>query len=78
MIRKGWKYTSHFLVLPWIAFFLGSLSELLRISGIIESGSVIDVVLLYAYLILICVALSVLVVALLLDARARTRRVREY
>lgn len=78
MVGKGWKYTSHFWVLPWITFFLGSLSGLLRISGIIESGSVIDAVLLHAYPILTCVAFSALVAAMLLDATAKARRAREY
>lgn len=58
--------------------FLGSLNGLLRISGTIELGGMIDVVLLYASIIIIYVALLALIVVSLLDVMTRARRVREY
>lgn len=52
LARKGRIYSSYFFVLPWIAILLISLSGLLKISGVIELGSVIDITLLYAHAIL--------------------------
>lgn len=72
MAEKGWKYTSRFCVLVWIAVFLGSTSGLLRTLTAIQ-GSTIDVMLFYATPILYFIALATLVAGIMLDAVTKVR-----
>lgn len=61
MARKGWRYTFYILVFSWVAVLLISLSGLLRISGAIGLGSIIDIVLLYVSAVLIYTDLCCLI-----------------
>lgn len=72
--RKGWRHTSRFLVLPWTAIFLVSISGFLRTLGIIELGGTIDTALTYTTTMLIYATLLTLVASLLLDIRVRNRQ----
>ncbi len=72
MVEKGWKYTSRFWVLVWIAVFLGSTSGMLRTSTVIQGGT-IDVMLFYATPILYFIAPAALVTGIILDVMTKAR-----
>ena len=71
LAENGWRYTSHFWVLVWIAVFFGSASGLLRMSTVIQEGSTIDNMLLYTPAILYWIALVALATGMMLDAVKR-------
>jgi len=68
LAEKGWRYTSRFWVLVWIAVFFGSAIGLVRMSTVIQEGSAIDVMLFYIPPILYWIALVALVTGMILDA----------
>lgn len=74
MAEKGWKYTSRLWVLVWIAVFFGSAIGLLRMSTVIQEGSVIDNILFYIPPLLDWIALATLVTGIIIDAVTSARR----
>jgi hypothetical protein len=66
--ERGWKYTSTFVALPWIAVLFTSVYVLLTELTVIQKEGIGDVVLMYALVIFDWIALAGVSVGLILDA----------
>ena len=74
LAKKGWKYTSTVVALPWIMGLFNSVYLLLGELTIIQKGGTVDTTLSYTLAILAWIVLATVGTGMILDAVKKTRQ----
>ena len=72
--KKGWKYTSTVVALPWILGLFTSVHLLMRELTVIQKGGTIDTTLSYTLAALVLIVLATMGIGMILDAVKETRQ----
>ena len=74
LAKKGWKYTSTVVALPWIIGLFNSVDVLLRELAVIQEGGTVDTTLIYTLAALNLIVLPIVLAGIILDAVIRGRQ----
>ena len=72
--KKGWKYTSTVVALPWIIGLFSSVHVLLWELTVIQKGGTVDTTLMYTLAALWWIVLATMGTGMILDAVKKTRQ----
>ena len=72
--KKGWKYTSTLVALPWIIVLFNSIYVLLRELTVIQKRGTVDTTLIYTLAALYWIVLATVGTGMILDAVKKTRQ----
>ena len=74
LAKKGWKYTSTLVTLPWIIGLFNSVDVLLRELAVIKEGGTADTTLMYTLAALNWIVLPTVLTGIIIDAVIRGRQ----